>query len=579
MNKSISKKCDANDVFKAGGKNLLAQQIISQITNEIKPQIEETTVQGFHLKNDGLYADVFNKDSAETVKIGNRLEVIGNTTLEGINTLLIEYMDCYGNLKHLALPRGELSEPRTAIKFLLNKGYVINELRYKNKIADYLNKCKPTNKVIATKQVGWHQDSYVFPDRVIGDQNIKYFGSLDSEHFKPAGTIQEWIENIANTCAGNHFLELGLYAGFSSILLPKMDFNYGLHFYGKSSGGKSTLLRVISSIFANPKFSINKWNSTHVGLEMTAHNSNHSVMLLDEIHEVDRNSLDSIYMLVDGTGRTRGKARFGDISTAKLAKWQTVIISSGETSIKGMAKQLGKTLQAGEVVRFVDIEVGNVCDNMAQSEQLTQAAHSYYGSAAEAFIRFIVETKPNIKALYKQSFEKLVNGKDLTGQCMRVAKYFALMITAGELAVEAKILPDTYKPFAQCQAEFDKFAINNNYDIEFKMGYDRLYTAINDPIQFVQNIMNTRLTPHYIGWYEVGYNDKIDYYMPTTNRDKLNLSKHIVKHLEKEEILIKKDPDGKNLRKTARFESENKQMYVYFIQRSILESRISEDDR
>lgn len=579
MNKSINGKCDANDVLQAGGKTLLAQQIISQITDEPKTNTKEETIQGFHLQDDGLYADVFNKDAVEVVKIGNKLEVIGNTTLDGINTLLIEYIDCYGNLKHLALPRGELSEPRTAIKFLLNKGYVINELRYKNKIADYLNKCKPTNKVIATKQIGWNQNSYVFPDRVIGDQNVKYFGSLDYEHYKSAGTLQEWIKNIADNCAGNHFLELGLYAGFSSILLSETDFNYALHFYGKSSGGKSTLLRVISSIFSNPKANLNKWNSTHVGLEMTAYNSNHAVMLLDEINEVDRNSLDSIYMLVDGIGRTRGKARFGDISTAKLAKWQAVIISSGETSIKGMAKQLGKTLQAGEVVRFVDIEVGDVCKDMVQSEYLTQAACSYYGSAAEAYIRFILEAKPNIKFIYKQSLEKLVNGKNLTAQCTRVAKYFALMITAGELAIEAKVLPNTYNPFVVCRTEFDKFAINNNYDIEFQIGYDRLYTAINDPIKFVQNVMNTRLTPHYIGWYEVGYNDKIYYYMPTTNREKLNLSKHVVKHLENEEILIKKDSDGKNLRKTARFESENKQMYVYIIQRAILENRISEDDR
>ena len=580
MNKTINKKCDANDVFQAGGKSLLAQQIINQITPDNKSANNDSITPGFYLRDDGLYADVFNKKATETIKIGNRLEVVGNITLEGINTLLIEYIDCYGNLKYLALARGELSEPRAAIKFLMNKGYVITEINYKEKIADYLNKCKPTANIVAATQTGWHnKKSYVLPDKTIGDQSVKYFGDIDDEHYKTSGTLNEWVENIANPCAGDHFLELGLFAGFSSVLLPEVNFNYGIHFHGKSSGGKSTLLRVIASIFVKPSFNFKKWNGSPAGFEMTAYNANHAVMLLDEIHQVDKRGLDGIYMLVDGIGRIRGQFKFGKVSEAKLATWQTVIISSGETSIKGMAKQLGKTLQAGEVVRFVDIEVGDVCKDMAQSEQLSQFAYTYYGVAAEAFIQFILKTEPNIRLLYKQAMETLTNGKKLTAQCQRVAKYFALMLVAGELAKQAEILSSLFNPLVVCQSEFDKFANNNTYDIEFQMGYERLYAAINDPIKFVQNIANTRLTPHYVGWYETGNNNKISYYMPTTNREKLNLSKHVIKHLEKESILVKRDPDGKNLRKTAKFESENKQMYVYAIDRDILEERISEDDR
>src|SRR6185437_7551519 len=174
-----------------------------------------------------------------------------------------------------------------------------------------------------------------------------YYGNLDADRFKQCGTLEEWSQNVAMPCAGSEILEISLYAGFSSMLVDFVGFGFGLHYSGSSSTGKTTALRVASSIFGRPSGYMHKWNATHNGMEFIGYNSNNVLCAIDEVNEAAKSTLDSIYMLVDGMGKSRANSRSNGVSQAKVKTWCTVILSSGETSIEDLAMQFGKNLKAG----------------------------------------------------------------------------------------------------------------------------------------------------------------------------------------------------------------------------------------
>ncbi|TXI93838.1 MAG: DUF927 domain-containing protein [Neisseriales bacterium] len=467
----------------------------------------------FRLYQHGLYAWIKSKneqDNGQFERIGNYILPVGKTNLDGISCLLLEFTDSNSNKIDFMLERGELADYRGLIKRLLNAGYVM-DLYYSRQLQTYLNEYQPESNIIATRQTGWINNNYVMPDRIIGDNNsIRYYGAIANDRFISNGTVQEWREQVAKNCEGYDILELSLYAGFSSLLMPYVDFGFGLHIHGKSSGGKTTALRVASSIFGNPKTYISKWNSTHNGMEFYGYNSNHSLCALDEVNEAAKTTLDSIYMLIDGRGKTRAISRVGGVEQAKPKTWQTVALSTGEVSIEDLALQYSKNLKAGESVRMIDIEVSYICKDKAHSDLLIENTAKYHGTANIALIEYIQVNKPDISTMYKNAYSRLINQyKELHSQASRVAKYFALMCVAGDLAITAGIIPNTFKPSYYTDNQFKTWYKCHQHDKEFMQVIDALITAVDDGDNyFARNDEMTKNKPNLIGIF-----DGFEYYL------------------------------------------------------------------
>lgn len=488
----------------------------------------------FQLYTTGLWGWVKSKnekDSGNFERIGNYILAVGKTNLDNVSCLLLEFTDNNNNRIDFMLERGELADSRGLIKRLLNAGYGM-DLHYARQLQTYLNEYQPESEVIATKQTGWVGDSYVLPDRIIGsNQNIRYYGQINNDRFIQTGTTEEWRDNVAKHCQGFDILELSLYAGFSSLLMPFVDFGFGLHLHGKSSGGKTTALRVASSIFGNPKSYISKWNSTHNGMEFYGYNSNHALCALDEVNEAAKTTLDSIYMLIDGRGKTRAISRIGGVEQAKPKTWQTVALSTGEVSIEDLALQYSKNLNAGETVRMIDIEVNQICQDKAHADLLIENTGKYHGAACIAFIEYIQANNINIDAKYKAAYQELINQHpDLHSQASRVAKYFALMAVAGNIAISAGILPDSFKPRYYAYNQFARWYKNNATDRETKEIISALIMAVDDRANwFTDNQTNFEVRiPNKIGVY-----DGFDYFLISTlAANKLYKLKHFTKPRE-----------------------------------------------
>lgn len=530
MNKSI----DVNDLLLTDGREEIIRQLEQQQSSQLPIYYLERPItlkdeeqaplntdiivdlENFKLYSTGLFVWIKSKDdnnAGEFKRIGNYILPVGKTNIDGISCLLLEFTDNNNCRVDFLLERGELADNRGLIKRLLNSGYNM-DLRYSKQLQEYLNEYQPESNIIATKQIGWLNNCYVLPDKIIGtNQNIRYYGSILNDRFVSKGNMKEWRDHVASLCQGQNILELSLYVGFSSLLMPFVDFGFGIHIHGKSSGGKTTALRVASSIFGNPKTYISKWNSTHNGMEFYGYNSNHALCALDEVNEAAKTTLDSIYMLIDGCGKTRAISRNGGVEQAKSKTWQTVALSTGEISIEDLALQYNKNLNAGEAVRMIDIEVSHVCKDKAHADLLIENTAKYHGTACIAFIEHIQSNNIDVTSQYKTAYIELTNQfPELHSQASRVAKYFALMRVAGDIAIGAGILPDTFKPKDYADAQFSAWYKNNHYDKEMAQVINRLINAIDDGDNYFVDIEESNKYKQNL----IGVFDKHNYYLIST---------------------------------------------------------------
>ena len=137
--------------------------------------------------------------------------------------------------------------------------------------------------VTCITKVGWQRapEVYILPKRIYGtfDQS-KYHFECSCSGYRNHGNLQEWGQ-IAETAVGNTRFVFALCAAFAAVLLTPLGIEGGgFNFVGESSSGKTTALKIASSVWGNDIIS---WNSTINALENIASEHNDNLLVLDEL--------------------------------------------------------------------------------------------------------------------------------------------------------------------------------------------------------------------------------------------------------------------------------------------------------
>jgi uncharacterized protein (DUF927 family) len=159
-------------------------------------------------------------------------------------------------------------------------------------------------------------------------------------------------------------------------------------------------------------------------------------------------------MLGNGSGKSRSTRE----GLAKPpSRWRVLFLSSGELSLADKIAEDGRSrrVTAGQAVRLIDLpaEAGaglGLFEDLHGSDsaerfarQIKQASTSHYGTAARAFIKYVVE-EPDCLHHRSEFFRHFIGtyvDPIADGQVHRVAQRFALIALAGELAITARVLP------------------------------------------------------------------------------------------------------------------------------------------
>lgn len=405
----------------------------------------------YTLRTDGVYK----KEDKNEFKICGFLRVdalFRDGTSDDWNKL-VEFKDVDGVDHQELIPNTAfLSHYRVILEPLVKAGLAVG---VPSEVTSYLKTVNPQKRGRIAYKLGWHnfdgKACFVLPsDQSIGSTNEKvmYEGTSSMSAIASKGTLQEWQEHIAIPACSSSRAVLAISTAFASPLVSLGNRNNaGFHFRGNSSSGKSVAQAIGCSVIASPDYKLT-WRSTANGLEAIALAHNDLMLPLDEISQADPSSVStSIYDLMNG----KQKVRANKTGTAQeVQSWNTLVLSSGEESLKDIAFSQGKKTKAGEEIRLADIPADagaglganeSIPDgfNSIQEygEHMRKAVANYYGTPFVAFMNQLITLDPvslqQDLSTYIAGFVKEVTPNG-TSQVKRVAESFALVAYAGELA-------------------------------------------------------------------------------------------------------------------------------------------------
>jgi len=415
----------------------------------------------FTVKDDGVYCIVEETKNGTTssyqAKVCDRLDIMDRTRNKHGSGwgVLVQFKNLDGKTTEWNIPSKLFATDGGAevARGLLNLG--LNTLpgnAPRRNLIEYLQTVNTDERITVVKKLGWSNGAFLLPDEVVGNSLEKlYFDPTgSSSKIEQKGSLEDWQENISQYCIGNDRLIFSVCTAFAAPLLELTGSETaGFHFYGPSSQGKTTLLRLAASTCGSPDY-VKTWRSTDNALEATAASHSDCLLILDEISQCDARIIgESVYMLGNGKGKARANDR--GLSDNNTAEWRLLFLSTGEKTLSEHMAEANKTIKAGMDMRLLAIpsDAGNglgIFNNLHDfsggatlSSFITDKAAKYYGAPFNIFINKLVNEGllSKLPERIKEAKQKFAHSNLsilASGQDSRAADKFALVGLAGELA-------------------------------------------------------------------------------------------------------------------------------------------------
>lgn len=236
-------------------------------------------------------------------------------------------------------------------------------------------------------------------------ESIRTPGGSRDEQF----TLIDWARRELTP-----IVRIAIAASLGSVLLKPIGLNpFFLHLWGDKGAGKTLLLMLAASLWANPdnegKY-IRTFNSTAAGSEATASFLNSLPFCLDESMTLaDKGRLDEfIYSMCQGGDRTRATR---SCEAREARSWRCVFLTTGEKPLTN------DTSNGGAIVRVVSIN-GSGQKFFGEAETAKAVADKLrknYGWVGREFINIILQPGvlqeanrlyvENLNALTKQGYD------------------------------------------------------------------------------------------------------------------------------------------------------------------------------
>ncbi|MGP5272676.1 DUF927 domain-containing protein [Psychrobacter faecalis] len=558
----------------------------------------------FELYHNGLFFVKYNDDDPAHITfkfkafICSPIEVIAKTrdTSSGTWGRLLQWRDDDSELHTWSMPLALLQgDAREYRRELASQGLnITTNPKQRSYLDTYIQNYPIHKRALCVDKLGWHDEQYILPDGAIGSDG-KQLIVYQSAHainstIAQQGTLEQWRDELCKPLAEQSRFVFSIACAFAGQLLePLGSDGGGFHIKGSSSMGKSLSLKVAASVWGNPNKYVKTWRSTDNALEGTASEYNDSFLPLDEISEGNPTILGNIiYMLGNGTGKGRSTTT-GHNRIAKT--WRIIFLSNGEKTVEQEMAQAGKKTNAGVEVRVAHIDAdagardgaGNdlrMFDSLvmadtgaAQADKVSELSQSYYGVAGMAWLEHITTDKAATTATAKQLIEDFMsNYSDLAAQAHRVAKRFAIVAAAGEMATLAGI---TGWQAGQATTAV-KVCLDNWLDNYGRDGEHEQRQIIEHIKAFIEQHGSSRFQPCHSTAYQdfeakitnrVGYHnyDTGEYYFTTSTFDEVcspfNKAK-VLQVLDEAKLLNVTEHDRKTCRVSLPFKKNRTRVYA-----------------
>jgi len=253
--------------------------------------------------------------------------------------------------------------------------------------------------------------------------------------FTPTGSLDEW-KSIAAQYEKEEFDNhaLGLLAGFGSILMHLSPEDGGMiNYYSKKSGtGKSTVLRMVNSIFGHPTSLMKNAADTKLSKVHRMGVMNGMPVTMDEMTNISPEELsDFVYQSTQGRARDRMQGNTNAERPNNIT-WKCIVLCSSNSSFKDKLAVI-KADPQGEMARMLEIHLQTpVPSDVLESQKLFNALSTNYGHAGHVYLSYVV---PHLRGAVMDSFN-FVRDRIYSKHKWKQTERFALnnvicIITAG----------------------------------------------------------------------------------------------------------------------------------------------------
>ena len=346
-----------------------------------------------------------------------------------------------------------------------------------------------------------------------------------------SGTVEQWRDSIGRLASGNSRLMFAISSAFAPSLASLAgEDSGGFHLRGASSSGKTTALRIAASVWGEPSAYSRLWRATANGLEGLAAVHNDSLLILDELSQMDpKEAGEAAYLLANGQGKTRA-SRHGTVRQS--TRWSLLFLSAGEESLTALMAKAGQRANAGQEIRLADIEADagfgmGIFEKLhGQPNPATMAlllkemASRYYGAVGMFWLRNVVRNRQQIADVLLKKIQQFVDDvtvSDYSGQILRVARRFALVAAAGELATQYELTgwsegESCYAAYKCFRAWLDAFGCNGNREDRAILSQVRAFFESHGARRFdnVSTPNNKRIN-HRAGYFRTAENGDREY--------------------------------------------------------------------
>lgn len=548
------------------------------------PQLNEPMIYSdgrFELYHDGLFFVKYNDDDPANITfkfkafVCSPIEVIAKTRDTGSTTWgrLLQWRDDDSVLHTWSMPLSLLQgDAREYRKELASQGLnITTNPKQRSYLDTYIQNYPIHKRALCVDKLGWHDKQYILPDGAIGSdgKELVVYQSANSINSTLAqqGELAQWRDELCKPLAEQSRFVFSIACAFAGQLLELLEYDGGgFHLLGSSSMGKSLSLKLAASVWGNPDRYVKTWRSTDNALEGTASEYNDSFLPLDEISECDPKIVGkTVYMLANG----QGKGRSTTTGHNRIAKtWRIIFLSNGEESLQNFMAQAGQKTNAGIEVRVahIDADAGKglkTFDSLvladtseAQADTINELSHAYYGSAGIAWLEHITSDKTATTANAGQLVSSFMSQySDLTAQAHRVAKRFAIVSAAGEIATQAGITGwqagQATKAVMTCLDNWlDNYGRDGEHEQRQTIEHIKAFIEQHGSSRFQPCYRNTRLdfeerTPNRVGYRNM---DTGDYYFSKETFDSVCApfsKKKVLQVLEEADLLLLNQGDRK----------------------------------
>lgn len=389
---------------------------------------------------------------------------------------LVRFTDAFGNSRERVIMLSDLvTNQAKTLAALVDEGFTLYRPTAQggnNQVTEFISTCPVSKRFTAIDAYGWVElgKSFIVPGATFGEtkgNGLVFNGDEEgAPKYSQGGTLEQWQKTIGQNAKHSSRVAFAVCMAFASPLIKfTNEPSGGFHLVGASSTGKTTAIRAGVSVWAQVLEDGGElktsWNATANGLEGLAKNHSDLPLFLDELGQGENGKLNIeqvLYMLGNGSGKGRMNR---DSKLRAKNEWRLFFFSAGELSAREMMERQKKDIATGADVRMATIEAcpeggHGVFETLpkgvgarALAESFSEYGAQYYGTAGVDFMRAFIDDiaqRGGVEAMKAHIAEKMkewveAHAKNCSPQIQRVAKRFALVAVAGELATEYDVLP------------------------------------------------------------------------------------------------------------------------------------------